>query len=167
MSFQKEGDGYRYFNSETFELYYDASMGVKTSSGPENVINGANRPTLTASNTWISDVNDGSAQSLVFTLKEAKEISEVRITTQVELSYPCYSFGRKNISHGTASDLTVSLYRDGTWHEVAHITDNIFRHMCVSFEKQKAEKVTITVNKSINTSSAHIVEVRIYEDKAF
>ncbi len=151
----------------SFEFYYDASLEEKVNCDAKNVINGANRPTYTESNSWISDVNEGLPQSLTLTLKEPKEISEIRVTTHVDLTYPRASFGSGQTSYGIAKDFTVSVWRDGEWHVVAEVTDNIFRQVCLNFEKQLAEKVKITVTKSNNQSAAHIVEVRIYEDKTF
>lgn len=147
--------------AQSFELLYNSSLSMPADCAPKNVINGQNRPTLTSLNGWAS--KRGLPASITLTLKEAKEISEVRITTQVELSYPNYCFKQKTISTGTAEDLTVCLLQNGVWNEVAHMKDNCFKQILVRFAKQPAEAVKITVNKSINSSAAHITEVRIYE----
>jgi hypothetical protein len=116
---------------------------------------------------WISDPNEGLPQYVIFTLKEPKEISEVRLTSRVDLIFPRIGSRSKGISNGTAKDFTVSVWRDNEWHVVAEVKDNIFRQVCVNFTKQLAEKVKITITKTINDDAAHIVEARIYEDKTF
>ncbi len=147
--------------NQGMELLFSNTVDLKQDCSPEKVINGINRPSLTDINGWVS--KRGLPASITFTLAEAKEISEVRITTQVDLSYPAYCFMQKTISIGTAEDVTVSILNNGEWKEVAHIKDNCYKQMVARFEKQKAEAVKITVNKSIGTSAAHITEVRIYE----
>ncbi len=143
------------------ELLFSNEKNIKQDCSPEKVINGVNRPSLTDIHGWVSE--NGLPASLTLTLKEPKEISEVRITTQVDLSYPAYCFMQKTISIGTAEDVTVSVLKDGTWSEVAHIKDNCYKQMVAKFEKTYAEAVKVTVNKSIGTSAAYITEVRIYE----
>lgn len=147
--------------NQGMELLFSNAIDLKQDCSPENVINGINRPSLDTLHGWVS--KRGLPASITLTLKEAKEISEVRITTQVDLSYPAYCFMQKTISIGTAEDVTVSVLNGSEWTEVAHIKDNCYKQMVAHFEKQRAEAVKITVNKSIGTSAAHITEVRIYE----
>ena len=143
------------------ELIFNSKVDLKQDCSAENVINGINRPSFTELNSWVS--KRGLPASITLTLAKAKVISEVRITTQVDLSYPTYCFMQKTVSVGTAEDVTVSLLNDGEWCEVAHIKDNCFKQMVARFVKQRAEAVKVTVNKSSGSSAAHITEIRRYE----
>jgi hypothetical protein len=146
---------------EGMELYHNSEINVLADTSPENVINGINRPVGTTLNGWAS--KKGLPASLTLTLKEPKEISEVRITTQVDLSYPQYCFTGDTISIGTASDVTIEVRNGEKWCEVAHIKDNVKKQMVAHFTPTLAEEVRITVNKSILDDAAHVTEVRIYE----
>ncbi len=146
---------------ETMELFFSSALHFAVDASPENVINGINRPLDKKLNGWAS--KKGLPASLNLKLKEPKEISEVRVTTQIELSYPMYNFHRFTSSVGTASDVIISVRNGNTWTEVAHIKDNIQKQMLAQFDPTLAEEVKITVNKSILDDAAHITEVRIYE----
>ncbi len=143
------------------ELHFNSELSLLADTSPENVINGINRPLDDELNGWVS--KKGLPASLTLTLKEAKKISEVRITTRVELTYPQYCFTGDTISIGTANDVTVSVRTGENWTEVAHIKDNVKKQMVATFDPILAQEVKITVNKSIADNSAHITEVRIYE----
>ncbi|MBQ4154105.1 MAG: FAD-dependent oxidoreductase [Clostridia bacterium] len=145
------------------ELLYSSKTESLADCSPENITNGKNRPTETHFNGWVSNRTNGLPASITLALPEEKEISEVRVTTRVELSYPSYCFKPSVISTGTAEDFTVSLLQNDKWVQVAHITDNCFKQSVIHFEKQKAEAVKITVNKTIDDQRAYITEVRIYE----
>ena len=146
---------------EGMELYHNSEINVLADTSPENVINGINRPVGTTLNGWAS--KKGLPANLTLTLKEPKEISEVRITTQVDLAYPMFCFTGDTISIGTASDVTVEVKNGESWTEVAHIKDNVKKQMVAYFKPTPAEAVRITVNQSIESHTAHITEVRIYE----
>ncbi|MEE0945498.1 MAG: FAD-dependent oxidoreductase [Acutalibacteraceae bacterium] len=146
---------------EAMELYFNSALHYTVDASPENVINGINRPLGDKLNGWASE--KGLPASLSLTLKEPKKISQVIITTQVELAYPMYNFYRFTSSVGTATDLTVSVRNGENWTEVAHITDNVFKQMVVRFSPSMAEEVKITINESMHSTTAHITEVRIYE----
>ena len=146
---------------EGMELYFNSEINVLADASPENVINGVNRPVGTTLNGWAS--KRGLPASLTLKLKEAKEISEVRITTQVDLSYPQYCFTGDTKSIGTASDVTIEVKNGENWCEVAHIKDNVKKQMVAHFTPTLAEEVRITVNKSILDDAAHVTEARIYE----
>lgn len=161
VTFQREDGKIVQQVNQGMELIFNSKVDLKQDCSAENVINGINRPSLTELNGWVS--KRGLPASITLTLAKAKVISEVRITTQVDLSYPTYCFMQKTVSVGTAEDVTVSLLNDGVWCEVAHIKDNCFKQMVARFEKQRAEAVKVTVNKSIGSSAAHITEIRIYE----
>ena len=146
---------------ETMELFFSSALHFTVDASPENVINGINRPLNQKLNGWASE--KGLPASLYLKLKEPKEISEVRVTTQIDLSYPRFNFHRLTSSVGTANDVTISIRNGENWREVAHITDNIQKQMLAHFTPTLAEEVKITVNKSILDDAAHITEVRIYE----
>lgn len=146
---------------ETMELFFSNALHFTVDASPENVINGINRPLNQKLNGWAS--KKGLPASLCLKLKEPKEISVVRVTTQIDLSYPRFNFHRLTSSVGTASDVTISVRNGENWTEVAHITDNIQKQMLAEFSPILAEEVKITVNKSILDDAAHITEVRIYE----
>lgn len=162
VTFEKEGDTIIQRENQGRELLFSSDTEMKADCSPENVINGKNRQTLTALNGWVSDRKQGLPASITLSLPEEKEINEVRITTYVDLSYPNYCFKANPVFTGTAQDMTVSLLQDGKWKEVCTIKDNCFKQAVARFEKQKAEAVKVTVTKTINSSSAHITEIRIY-----
>lgn len=144
------------------ELVFSDKLNACADCSPGNVINGHNRLTLTSLNGWVS-ANGTLPQSITLTLEEPCEISEVRITTTTDLSYPTYAYKQSTQSVGMATDLTVSLLRGGEWHEAAHVTDNCHKQMVARFERQPAEAVKITVNEARFSQRAEITEVRIYK----
>ena len=162
VTFEKEGNTIIQRENEGRELLFSSQAEIKADCSPENIINGKNRQTLTALNGWVSDRKQGLPASVTLTLEKEQEISEVRITTYVDLSYPNYCFQANPVFTGTAEDMTVSILQNGNWKEVCAIKGNCFKQAVARFEKQKACAVKVTVTKTINSSSAHITEVRIY-----
>ncbi len=162
LTYEKTAGGMVKLKDEARELLFCADQEVLADCSPENVINGKNRPTATAQNTWISNRKCGLPASITLTLAEPHDISEVLITTEADISYPTYAYREATMFTGMAQDLTVSILQSGKWIDVKRITDNVYKQMVVRFDKQNAEAVKITVTKSRNDIRAHITEVRIY-----
>ncbi len=156
-----EDGEFKYQEFKGMEIYYNSEINMLADCSPENVINGINRPLDFNLNGWAS--KRGLPASLTLKLSEPKTISEVRITTQVDLSYPRWCFHPNTISVGTASDITIEVGNGGSWTEVAQIKDNIQKQITARFAPALAEEVKITINKTIADNAAHITEVRIYE----
>lgn len=161
VSYHKENFKIVKQEKQGMELLYNSEVDIKQDCSPQNIIDGVNRPSTTQLHGWVSERN--LPASVILTLPEEKEITEVRVTTQVELSFPHFCFMQSTISNGTAQDLTISILNEKQWKEVSHVKDNCFKQIVAKFEKQKATAVKVTVNKSINSSAAHITEIRIYE----
>ena len=127
---------------------------------PENVINGKLRGTLTKSNAWYS--NNALPQSVTLTLKEASFIKQIRITVDTDLVYPSVAFRKPRFYPKTATDLSVEVYSNNSWHNVGNVRDNFLRQIIVDFDPIEAERVRVTVKKSTGVNTAKIIEVRIY-----
>ena len=120
-------------------------------------------------NCWITDPFSPLPQSIIFTLPEVKEISNIQITTDTDLIYPRFAFLPPSKTAATedsnvictATDIDLHLFLDGKWKKVAAKKDNYLRQIKFNFKKQNAEKVKITVN-SASSKIAKIYEVRIY-----
>jgi len=163
LSFERRENEIVEISDDARELLISSDIEMRADCSAENVINGVNRPSLTKLNGWVSNRSAGLPASITLTLARPENISEVRITTKAELSYPDYAYKRNSAFVGMAQDLSISLLRNGEWHNVATVTDNCYKQMVARFESQLAEAVRITVTKARHDVRAHITEVRIYE----
>jgi hypothetical protein len=127
--------------------------------GPENVINGVARPQAGA-NIWISDPEAGLPQQLELDLGEFREISEVHLTFDTELSdciwhisVPCPQ---------CVKNYSISLHTVDGWIEVVNISDNYQRKKVHSFKPLLADRMKIIVTATNGSRSAKIYEVRCY-----
>ena len=156
--------------TNAFTLDYHSDNFLITNGTPEKVINGNIRWSNNDCNCWISDVSIPLPQSIIFTLPEIKEISNIQITTDTDLIYPRFAFlppsktasTKDSYTQCTATDVDIYLLLDGKWKKVATKNGNYLRQIRFKFKKQKAEKVKITVN-SASSKIAKIYEIRIYE----
>lgn len=142
------------------KLKTDDSGNILSSCCPENIINGKLRGTLTESNAWYCDT--GVPQSVTLSLEKPSVIKQVRITADTDLVYPSVAFRKPRFYPKTATDLSVEVYSNNSWHNVGNVRDNFLRQIILDFDPIEAERVRVTVKKSTGVNTAKIIEVRIY-----
>ncbi len=139
------------------------SENIKETAYAKNVINGKIRSTPTECNTWKSDPNCLLPQSLTLTLKETALISEIHISTVIDLEFP--KGASRPFPHFcfTAKDLVVDCFDGTDWKTVYEIKNNYKRKIIAKFESTICEKVRVTVNATSGSNIAEIDEIRIYK----
>ena len=155
--------------TNALDLDYHSDNYLITDGSPEKAVNGNIRWSNKDCNCWITDPFSPLPQSIIFTLPEVKEISNIQITTDTDLIYPRFAFLPPSKTAATedsnvictATDIDLHLFLDGKWKKVAAKKDNYLRQIKFNFKKQNAKKVKITVN-SASSKIAKIYEVRIY-----
>ncbi len=140
--------------------------------GCENVVNGYNRIEYGA-NLWSSGSLE-KAQWLEFAWEQAKEVSEIRLTFNPDLSSEIPSSISKvsNDHHGftrgkdpiavLTEAFRVEVHQNGEWKEATSVQNNTERLCVVNFPRQKADKVRIYFDRTYGSSYAEVFEVRIY-----
>ncbi|HJA94702.1 MAG TPA: FAD-dependent oxidoreductase [Candidatus Eisenbergiella merdipullorum] len=127
---------------------------------PENVINGRTRATDGGDYAWISGAP--LPQSLILTLKEPREISQVRVT--LDMPFARYTMGYQPMpsKDETLADFTVDICVDGEWKCVGKVKNNIQRLVVLDFTPSLASAVRINALRATAIDRAVIPEVRIY-----
>ncbi len=127
---------------------------------PENVINGINRAADGEKYAWISKA--ALPQNLTLTLKEPKQINQVRVT--LDMPFERYTMGYQEMpaKDETLADFAVEICTDGEWKRVGFVENNIQRLAVVDFMPVAASAVRICALRATGIKRAIIPEVRIY-----
>ena len=147
-------------NSYMF-LLYDEQLPLADCSAA-NVINGYSRIVDKRRYAWVSDPNEPLPQWIRFDFDTPREISEVIVIADTDLTTPAYSSPSLPIVTKTISDYTISVISGGIEKVVYEVRDNYLRRNDCRFDKVTADAVKITVTKTCGDPSARIFEVRIY-----
>lgn len=147
-------------NSYMF-LLYDEQLPYADCSAA-NVINGYSRIVDKRRYAWVSDPNEPLPQWIRLDFDQPREISEVIVITDTDLTTPAYSSPRLPIVTKTISDFTISVISGGTENVVYEVRGNYLRRRDCHFDKITADAVKITVTKTCGDASARIFEVRVY-----
>lgn len=126
-----------------------------------NIINGHLRSTADCCNAWISE-DTGLPQSITLTWPHPVTASEVRITTDTDLTYPRFSVWEIPPFGLTAKNLTVECLSDSEIVRTLSITDNYRRQMRLQFPPTVFDSLRITVTETSGDPVAVLNEVRVY-----
>jgi len=128
---------------------------------PENVINGSTRLAENPSSMWASDPTQPFPQWIELDIEGEKEINQVRITFDTDLSGRFTPDGTPDMC---VADYDLSVYNKGKWVKVVEEKENFLRHKIHTFKKIKADKLRLTVNKTNGDKSARVFEIRAYNE---
>lgn len=125
------------------------------------MVNGINRAADGKKYAWISKAE--LPQNLTLTLKEPRQISQVRVT--LDMPFERYTMGYEDMPRKdeTLADFAVEICTDGVWKPVGLVKNNIERLVVVDFAPKVASAVRICALRATGIPKAIIPEVRIYE----
>ena len=141
---------------------YATSEDVESDAFAKNVINGKIRSTPTECNTWKSSPDGDLPQSITLALKEKSKVSEIHITTVIDLEFPRGATRPFPHFDYTAKHILVECFDGSNWNNVFEIRDNFKRKIIARFNSIDCEKVRITVYSTSGANIAEIDEIRIY-----
>ena len=143
---------------------------AKVGFGPDQVVNGVSRGEGDARNIWVSDGMSEKGELLSLKLKEAAEVSQVRLTFDsnfnyaIKISMSAKRQGQQRIGVPIelVKDYTVELYLGGEKVAEKTVRDNVQRANVVNLDKTLCDEVRVHVHATNGAEDARVYEVRVY-----
>lgn len=149
--------------------------GVKEIYSPEQLVNGYTRPYQHA-NLWCSAEEKNPWVMLEWETSVA--FQELRLYLDPDFSgeIPSSCGQRWDESHKFAlrstmppqliKELTVDIFEDGQWKQLAEVSNNWQRMIVLGFDRKiSARKLRITVNRTWGDARAHLYQISVYKNK--
>lgn len=128
---------------------------------PENVINGVARIVGTATNQWASDPAQELPQWIELAWPQPAQLNTVYLTFDTDMNT---RFHDEPLVRQCVKDYRLEYQDDGTWHELARVTDNYQRRRVHRFPAITAGKLRLWVEATGGDRSARVFEIRAYNE---
>jgi len=131
----------------------------------ENVLSGVARPEK-YTNIWISNPEEEFPQYLEIDFGKPKKFNTVYLTFDTDLNKTYGSIPPLYRSPSCVKDYGLYyLYQMGRWELLVNIKKNYQRHRTHRFPVVTAQKLKLVIQKTNGLESAHIYEIRVYQEK--
>lgn len=170
-----KADGYLpdFYNEDEKDFARTATFTASSSKeggDPAQVNKGASRKLGENWNGWISNGISDNGEVLKMDLKEAKELSQIRLTFWSDFNYPIrvtmapnrQKQQRDGVPAELIKDYTVKLINNGMVVKEIEVKDNHQRLNVLDFEKTLCDSAEIVVHSTNGHEDAVIFEVRAY-----